>query len=47
MKVNAMEAFEECPRMKIDGIWACLLNNLRSVISCDGKNDYKQAHDRG
>ena len=26
------------------GIWACYLNNLRGIMSVDGGNDYKQAH---
>jgi transposase len=42
MMANVMKAFEEYPREKIDGIWACWFNNLRSVMSCDGGNDYKQ-----
>ena len=33
--VNVMKAFEEYPREKIDGIWACWFNNLRSVIQRD------------
>lgn len=44
MMVNVVKAFEEYPREKIDGIWACWFNNLHSVMSCDGGNDYKQAH---
>ena len=47
MMVNVMKAFEEYPREKIDGIWACWYNNLRSVMACDGGNDYKQAHNGG
>ena len=47
MMVNVMKAFEEYPREKIDGIWASWFNNLRSVMSCDGGNDYKQAHNGG
>ena len=42
-----MKAFEEYPREMIDGIQACWFNNLCSVMSCDGGNDYKQAHDGG
>ena len=42
-----VNVIKECPREKIDGIWACWFNNLRSVMSCDGGNDYKQAHDGG
>ena len=47
MMVNVMKAFEEYPREKIDGIWASWYNNVRSVMSCDGGNDYKQAHNGG
>ena len=47
MMVNVMKAFEEYPREKIDGVWASWYNNLRSVMSCDGGNDYKQAHNGG
>ena len=47
MMVNVMKAFEEYPREKIDGIWACWFNNLYRVMSCDGGNDYKQAHNGG
>ena len=47
MMVNVMKAFEEYPKEKIDGIWASWYNNLRSVMSCDGGNDYKQAHNGG
>ena len=28
-------------------IWACWFNNMRSVMSCDGGNDYRQAHNGG
>ena len=45
--VNVMKAFEEYPREKIDGIWASWFNSLRSVMSCDGGVDYKQAHNGG
>ena len=37
-------AFEEYPKEKITGIWACYFNNLRGIMSVDGGNDYKQAH---
>ena len=47
MMVNVMKAFEEYPREKIDGIWACWFNNLCSVMACDGRDDYKQAHNGG
>ena len=47
MMANVVKAFEEYPRDKIDGIWACWFNNLRSVMSCDGGNDYRQAHNGG
>ena len=29
---------------KITDIWACYFNNLRGIMSVDGSNDYKQAH---
>jgi hypothetical protein len=44
MMVNVMKAFEEYPRDKIDGLWACWFNNLRNIVASDGGNDYKQAH---
>ena len=47
MMVNGIQAFEEYPREKTYGIWACLFNPLRSVMYCDGGNDYKQAHSWG
>ena len=47
MMVNVAKAFAERPRDKIDGIWARWLNNLRSVTSCDGGDDYRQAHNGG
>jgi hypothetical protein len=42
-----MKAFDEYPREKIDGLWVCWFNNLRSVMTCNGGNDYKQANDGG
>ena len=47
MMINVMKAFEEYPRKKIDGLWACWFNNLRSVMASDGGIDYKQAHNGG
>jgi hypothetical protein len=47
MMANVMKAFEEYPKEKIDGIWACWFNNLRSLMSYRGENDYKQAHNGG
>ena len=41
---NVLKAFEEYPKEKITGIWACYFNNLRDIMSVDGGNDYKQAH---
>ena len=42
--VNVVKAFEEYSGYKIDRIWACWFNSLRSVMSCGGGNDHKQAH---
>ena len=47
MMANVLQAFEEYPWDKLDGIWACYFNNLRSIMACDGGNDYKQAHNGG
>jgi hypothetical protein len=44
MMANVLQAFEEYPWDKLDGVWACYFNNLRSIMACDGGNDYKQAH---
>ena len=44
MMDNVLKAFEEYPKEKITGIWACYFNNLRGTMSKDGGNDYKQAH---
>jgi hypothetical protein len=47
MMANVLKAFDEYPADKLDGIWACYYNNLRSVMACKGGNDYKQAHNGG
>ena len=47
LMANVLQAFEEYPWDKLDGIWACYFNNLRSIMACDGGNDYKQAHNGG
>ena len=47
MMGNVLKAFEEYPADKLDDIWACYYNNLRSVMQSDGGNDYKQAHNGG
>ena len=47
MMANVLQAFEEYPSSKLDGSWACYFNNLRSIMACDGGNDYKQAHNGG
>ena len=44
---NVLKAFDEYPADKLDGIWACYYNNLRSVMACKDGNDYKQAHNGG
>ena len=36
--------YEQNPKEKITDIWACYFNNLRGIMSVDGGNDYKQAH---
>ena len=36
---NVLKAFEEYPKEKITGIWACYFNNLRGIMSVDGGND--------
>ena len=38
---NVIKAFDEYPREKIDGLWACWFNILRNIVACDGGNDYK------
>ena len=38
-----LKTFEEYPAETLDGIWGCYYNNLRSIMACDGGNDYKQA----
>ena len=43
---NVIKSFDEYPKEKINGILA-LFNTLRSVMSCDGGNDYKQARNGG
>ena len=44
---NVIKAFDEYPREKIDGLWACWFNILRNIVACDGGNDYKQSHNGG
>ena len=38
MMDNVLKAFEEYPKEKITGIWACYFNNLRGITSVDGGN---------
>ena len=47
MMANVLKTFEEYPAETLDGIWGCYYNNLRSIMACDGGNDYKQAHNGG
>jgi len=47
MMANVLKTFEEYPAETLDGIWGCYFNNLRSIMACDGGNDYKQAHNGG
>ena len=44
---NVIKAFDEYPADKLEDKWACYYNNLRSIISCLGGNDHKQAHNEG
>ena len=45
---NFIRAFDEYPADKLEDKWACYYyNNLRSIMSCLGGNDYKQAHNGG
>ena len=44
MMDNVLKAFEEYPKEKITDIWACYFNSLRGIMSVDGGNDYKHAH---
>jgi hypothetical protein len=39
--------FNEYPMDKLDGIWGCLFNNFRSIMACDGGNQYLKAHNGG
>ena len=41
---NVIKAFDEYPADKLEDKWACYYNNLRSIMSCLGGNDYKHAH---
>ena len=41
------QAWDEYPMETLDGIWGCLYNNYRSIMACDGGNQYKQAHNGG
>ncbi len=47
MMTNVIKAFDEYPANKLEDKWACYYNNLRSIMSSLGGNDYKQAHNGG
>ena len=47
MMANVIRAFDEYPADKLEDKWACYHNNLRSIMSCLGGNDYKQAQNGG
>ena len=47
MMANVIRTFDEYPADKLENKWACYYNNLRSIMSCLGGNDYKQAHNGG
>ena len=46
---NVLKTFEKHPAETLDGIWRCYSKNLRSIMACDGGNDYhhKQAARNG
>ena len=44
---SVTRAFDEYPADKLEDKWACYYNNLRSIMSCLGGNDYKQTHSEG
>ena len=46
-KIKQLRAFDEYPADKLEDKWACYYNNLSSIMSCLGGNDYKQAHNEG
>jgi hypothetical protein len=39
--------FDDYPIDNLDGIWGCLFNNYRSIMACDGGNQYLKAHNGG
>ena len=47
MMATVIHAFDEYPADKLEDKWACYYNNLRSIMSCLGGNDYKQARNEG
>jgi hypothetical protein len=47
MMANVIRVFGKYPADKSERKWACCYINLRSIISCFGGNDYKQAHNGG
>ena len=47
MANHVIKAFDEHPVDKLEDKRACYYNNLRSIMSCLGWNDYKQAHNEG
>ena len=47
MANHVIKAFDEYPADKLEDKWACYYNNMCSIMSCLGWNDYKQAHNEG
>ena len=47
MANHVIKAFDEYPADKLEDKWACYYNNMCSIMSCLGGNDYKQAHNGG
>ena len=47
MANHVIKAFDEYPADKLEDKWACYYNNMCSIMSFLGWNDYKQAHNEG
>ena len=46
-KELVVKAIEEHPDGKVEDMWACFFNNLRSIMRCRGDNSYQPAHNQG
>ena len=47
VKTQILQEFNSYPTKTLDGLWGCFYNNLRSILECEGGNQYKQAHNKG